>query len=374
MSKDKRRGRSHSKSRSKSRSRSRTGSRSKDHKRSALPSKSRSRSRERRKDDNRVQHASLSSKDKLESRTKDKKRHKSRSSSRERRKVPGSSRSAQKTSGTSASSSRDTNRLQERKKEKDTAERNTEEGVCFKINKQELPSCSAADQIKKEDRDLAAGSQKTTSEITKEVKIEKEVGQEKKSCLDMFEDFPLVKSVKSEETGTPSSAVSKNTDDVVERPIKTESCEITIIKSEPKSPELCPLPHVSSFPTLKTPVTVDTSQDAVSQSPLVSVESGKQQNTVGLTVPVKQEPSDSDDDFNVDVMLDNLDFVKSEETEGSGATIKKEKEVGDCKDEGEQVSSVAGTKAKTQVKRVTWNIQEPEGPQPEKSASSKRHD
>ncbi|GLD60202.1 PHD and RING finger domain-containing protein 1 isoform X1 [Lates japonicus] len=112
--------------------------------------------------------------------------------------------------------------------------------------------------------------------------------------------------------------------------------------------------------------------DAVSQSHPGSMASAEQPNTAGLIVPVKQEvqqPSDSDDDFNVDVMLDNLDYVKSERTEESGAFVKPEKEVEEVKNDGEQVLAVVGAKSKTQVKRVTWNIQEPEGPQPEKSAS-----
>ncbi|KAK7891578.1 hypothetical protein WMY93_023541 [Mugilogobius chulae] len=71
--------------------------------------------------------------------------------------------------------------------------------------------------------------------------------------------------------------------------------------------------------------------------------------------------SDSDDDFNVDAILDNLDLVKSKIDETIEATVKQEK---DEKSEGEPAA--AGGKSKTQVKRVTWNIEEPVGPQPDK--------
>ncbi|KAM6937876.1 uncharacterized protein phrf1 [Xenentodon cancila] len=485
--KDKRRGRSRSKSRSKSRSRSRTRSRSKDRKRGASRSKSRSRSKERRQDDDRQQHASVSSRNKAEPRSKDKRRHKSRSSSRERKQPLKSSRNAQKMSGACISSSKDTNRIQGRKNEKDTTERNIKKVECAKIDKQELSSCSFSHQNRMDDKDIAAESQE--SEMTKAVKNEKE----KQSCLEMSEDSSVAK-IKKEKTGTPL-CVSKIIDDVIEQPIKTESCESSISKTEPKSSGLCPFLPVDSLSTLTAPVTAHTHKDAASQSQLVSVDSCKQEDTVGVTVSVKQEPPtvlvkqepptvlvkqepptvsvkqeppavpvkqeppavpvkqeppavpvkqeppavpvkqeppavpvkqeppavpvkqeppavpvkqepptvpvkqeppavpvkqeppavpvkqeppavsvkqeppDSDDDFSVDVMLDNLDYVISKHTEESGAAVKKEKEVEGSKDGGEQVSSVVGTKSKTQVKRVTWNIQEPEGPQPEKSAS-----
>ncbi|XP_072241641.1 uncharacterized protein phrf1 [Leuresthes tenuis] len=365
VSKDKRRGRSHSKSRS----RSRTRSRSKEHKRAVSRSKSRSRSREKRKDNTRGQPASLPSRDKVESRSKDKRRHKSRSSSREKRKKEGSSRATQKTSGTCVSSSRATDETQEKKKEKDMTRKNIKEEKCVeKVIKQELPSRSLTPQVKKEGGNLGAESRVTTTETTKDIKNSKEIREEKKLSVDMFEDSPLDKPIKSEEKDASYLEGSKNVK-AEEKPIKTDTCEMTVIKSEPCPSEICPLPPVTSFSALLTPVSAERLQDTASPSQPVSADSGKQQNTVGLTVPVKQEPSDSDDDFNVDVMLDNLDYVKSEHTEGSGATVKREKEEVEGKDEGEQVPTATGAKSKTQVKRVTWNIQEPEGPQPEKSSS-----
>ncbi|XP_035858914.1 PHD and RING finger domain-containing protein 1 isoform X2 [Sander lucioperca] len=381
VSKDKRHGWSRSKSSSNSRSRSR--SRSKDHKRrscSKSRSKSRSRSRERRKDHTRLQQSSLSSRDNVESRSKDKRRRRSRSSSREKRKEVGSSsKTSQRSSGSCVLSSKDTKRLQDIKKEKDITRNSLKEEKVATVNKPKTPSCTAAPKVRKKGQDFRADDQATTKEMVEEMKVGKEIKKEKAS-LDMFEDsFSFTKPIKKEETDVHALMVAKSIDEELnkEDPIKTEAfeiktepCEIPVIKTEPSSPEICHLPPVTSFSTPTTPVTAVGLHDTVSQSRPAVMASREQPATVGLTVPVKQElrqPSDSDDDFNVDVMLDNLDYVKSERTEESGASVKREEEVEEGKNE--QVSTVVGAKSKTQVKRVTWNIQEPQGPQPEKSAS-----
>lgn len=361
VSKDKRRGRSRSKSQSNSRSRSRTRSRSKDRKHGR--SKSRSRSRERRREHSK--HLSLSSRDKVESRSKEKRRNRSRSSSREKRKEERSSKSSHQTS---LSSSKDAKRLQDKKKEKDVSQSySKDEKVEANLNKKEGPSCSFTSKVKKPDKVRSAESQFKTTESTKEAKDRKEIKKEKQASVGMFEDNPISISIKKEETDTCSLAVSKED---IEVPIKTETCEIPIVKSE----QVCvsSLPPDTSFSMLTPPVADESHQDTVSETQPLAV--AKHQNTE-LTVPVKlevQQPSDSDDDFNIDVMLDTLDYVKSEHTESSGAAVVQEKEVVAGKNEVQQISTKAGAKtSKTQVKRVTWNIQEPEGPQPEKSASSK---
>ncbi|XP_042267255.1 PHD and RING finger domain-containing protein 1 isoform X2 [Thunnus maccoyii] len=390
-SKDKRRGRSRSKSRSRSRSKdkrcgrsrskSRSRSRSKDRKHgrsSQSKSRSRSRSRERRKDHTRPQQPSLSTRDKVESQPKDKRRQRSRSSSRERRKEERSSKSSQKTSGSGISSSKD---RKDKKKEKDMTQSSIKDEKVAIVNKQEMPSSASASNIKKEGEDLRADSQASTAEMMKEIKVVKEIKKEKQPSLDMFEDSPITKQIKKEGIDTLSLIVAKNIkqEEIEEHPIKiepceiikAETCEITAIKSEPSSPEVCHLPPVTSFSTLTTPVAADSLLETVSLSHS-DLKASEQPNTVGLSVPIKQEvqqPSDSDDDFNVDVMLDNLDYVKSERAEGSAAAVKQKKGGQEGKNEGEQVPAIVGAKSKTQVKRVTWNIQEPEGPQPEKSAS-----
>ncbi|KAA8590471.1 hypothetical protein FQN60_014405 [Etheostoma spectabile] len=377
VSKGKRHGLSRSKSSSKSRSRSR--SRSKDHKRrscSKSRSKSRSRSRERRKDLSRLQQSSLSSRHNVESQSKDKRRRRSRSSSREKRKEVGSpSKTSQKSSGSCVLSSKDTKRLQDIKKEKDITRNSLKEEKVATVNKQKTPSCTAASNVRKKGQD----DQAATKEMAEEMKVGKEIKKERKTSLDMFEDsFLFTKPIK-EETDMHALMVTKSIDQElnIEDPIKTEAfeiktetCEIPIIKTEPSSPETCHLHPVASFSTPTEPVTTVGPHGTVSQSHPESMASGEQPDTVGSTVPVKQEPrqpSDSDDDFNVDVMLDNLDFVKSERTEESAVSVKQEEEVEEGKNE--RVSTVVGAKPKTQVKRVTWNIQEPQGPQPEKCAS-----
>ncbi|XP_038131370.1 PHD and RING finger domain-containing protein 1 [Cyprinodon tularosa] len=355
-SKEKRHRRSHSKSRSKSRSRSRTRSRSKDRKRRLSRSRSRSRSKERRKDGAK-KHETVSSRDKVDSRSKDR-TERTGFCSRERRKTEGSTRTTDKTASSSSLSSRETN---DQKKEKDISERNLEKNKCAELKKQEFPSCAFVPQVKNEDKNFEGGENQT-KEIFTEIKKKKEIKKEKPKPMDMFEDFPIGKEVKSEEKDLPSLAVSKSDQEIMEDHIKMESCEAIITKSESSPTQDCSSASVSSPPTM---TVADPPHDSVCESEADSLESGKQQNTSGAAAPIKQEPSESDDDFNVDVILDSLDPVQSEPI-SLGA--KDEKEALEGKDGGEQIS-LTGSKSKTQVKRVTWNIQEPEGPRPEKSAS-----
>ncbi|KAK1888487.1 PHD and RING finger domain containing protein 1 [Dissostichus eleginoides] len=314
-SKDKRHGRGRSNSRSKSRSRSI--------------------SRERKKDHTRLPQPSLSSKDKEDSRSKDKMRRRSRSSSREKRREEGSSsKSAQKTSGSRVSSSKDTKRSQDKKKAKDTPVSSLKEPP---VIKQKTPSHTSASEITKKDHKVE--SQDTTAEKATEIKVEKEIKKEKRPSLDMFEDlFSISEPINKEESDIHAFMVAKSMEEKgkKEDPIKTEKS--------------------------------DSLQDTVSDPELMA--SREQPDSVKQEV---QEPSDSDDDFNVDVMLDSLDYVKTERSEESGASVEKEGEEGEEEEEegeeekSEQISTVA--KSKTQGKRVTWNIQE--GPQPEKKSASK---
>lgn len=333
-------------------------------KRSVSRSKSRSRSRERRKEHTRHQHASHSSRGKVESSSKDESRpRRSRSRSRDRRKDE-SSRSTKKPSNIRVSSFRDTNRSQERKKDNNVPQRNIEEARCAEVNKQDVPSSVFTSQVKKERSDCDADSKIIFTENQKQIKHGKEMTNEKAQPVDMFEDSPITKPAKSEESDSTPPAESNNADEALEDPFKSESCEITNIKSEPS-------PSVLPSCTLTTRVATDILEDSVLQSEPVSLDSDKEQDTAAVTAPIKQESSDSDEDFNVDVMLDNLDYVKSDQIECSGTAVKEEKEVVEGKEEEEQASTAVGSKSKTQVKRVTWNIQEPEGPLPEKSPSSK---
>ncbi|KAL6474094.1 hypothetical protein MHYP_G00176550 [Metynnis hypsauchen] len=125
------------------------------------------------------------------------------------------------------------------------------------------------------------------------------------------------------------------------------------------------------------PAPMDCKKEPDCESPSFPVVAKEEMEVEPLQAPclVKQEPVDSsDEDINVDYLIDNLDFIKKEMTEGSvtdpaGAAEPQTdiQEVStESKQEMESSLVVAGTKAKSQGKRVTWNIQEPEGPQPEK--------
>lgn len=244
--------------------------------------------------------------------------------------------------------------------------RNLEKNKCAEVKKQGLPSCSFVSQVKNEDKKLEAGDSQV-KEVLIELKKKQEIKKEKPKPVDMFEDGPIGEGIKNEENEMPSLAESKSDDDdVVVDHIKTEPCEATAIKSEISPTQECPSLPGSSPPT----VTIeDPLYDSACPSQPDSLESDEQQNTAGAAFPGKAEPPESDEEFNVDVMLDRLDHVKSEPAEGRGATAEKEKDAAQEKDEEQQTSAVLGSKSKTQVKRVTWNIQEPEGPRPEKSPS-----
>lgn len=91
--------------------------------------------------------------------------------------------------------------------------------------------------------------------------------------------------------------------------------------------------------------------------------------------PVNQETADSsDEEINVDYLIDNLDFIKKEMKDepvaNTAGAVEPQadlvKESTEVQQEMESVLVLAGTKAKSQSKRVTWNIQEPVVSQPDK--------
>lgn len=192
----------------------------------------------------------------------------------------------------------------------------------------------------------------------------REIKKEKQPTFDMFEESAGIKPVKKEESEVCGLMAVKNEEEYAT--FKTEACEISIIKSEASSPEFCP--SVTSVSPLIRPGGLQDPLDLLQPAPPVPA---AQSDAAELTASAKQEAqeaSDSDDDFNVDVMLDSLQYEKSENTEERASDqTGKEGAV-----EGGSASVSLGTKSKNQVKRVTWNIQEPQGPQPEKSPSSKR--
>nr|XP_055048280.1 PHD and RING finger domain-containing protein 1 isoform X1 [Misgurnus anguillicaudatus]XP_055048281.1 PHD and RING finger domain-containing protein 1 isoform X1 [Misgurnus anguillicaudatus]XP_055048282.1 PHD and RING finger domain-containing protein 1 isoform X1 [Misgurnus anguillicaudatus] len=82
--------------------------------------------------------------------------------------------------------------------------------------------------------------------------------------------------------------------------------------------------------------------------------------------PMKQDPvNTSDEDINVDYLIDNLDFIKKEMSESSAANSTDVVEEASATDKPTTEFASSGGKSKSQGKRVTWNLQEPE-PQSDK--------
>lgn len=339
--KDYRRSRSRSPSQLSSRSRSRNCKR-------RTPSKSRSRSRERRKDKTRPTKSASTSRHKGAPETNPNRRLRSRSRSRERRKEEGAAKSSQKASGFCLPSSKDVKQVQAKKKQ-DIAPNLLKEDKGAPVNSQEAPS-----------KDLSTNSQASAPAAAKERALAKDIKKEKLAAFDMFEESAGSKAVTKVESGTCGLVTIKN-----EKGFQPEACEISIIKSEPSSPESCPS-AIWVSPLIKAEGLQD-EPDRLQPAPPAS---GEQPDAAEPTAGVKQEiqpPCDSDDDFNVDVMLDSLQYERMEDTEERGS----DQQGTEDPVEAGSVSLSLATKAKNQVKRVTWNIQEPKGPQPEKSPSSK---
>ncbi|CAB1323055.1 unnamed protein product [Coregonus sp. 'balchen'] len=409
---------------------------SKDKKRdcSQSRSRSRSRSRERRKDHSRSQPSSSGSKDRIQVRSKDRKRPKSRSRSRERRKEEGSSQGTQSSPGSSSTTS--SKKLEEQKgKKKEKVlprvplkeEREAKEERKEREIKQEMLSSGlkplsvlSVSEVKNESDSNDIRTERHASlsaKLLKESKLLKEIKKDK-PAFDMLEEsldskpikkdkplstFSTVKDLqehKEMEKEQPSALIMEacavSTSDIADQ--KDQALKETI-KTEPIWPELpqqltsnIPVPPTQtgqsspSFSTLSTnPVPAPPQgwgplQVAPSLFPPVPKALTRTPPPV-QPVPVNsekhevEEPSDyDDDDMDVDMMLDSLDYVKTEPGGESGeAGVKQEKEgeggEEEGKTEGEPVPVTAGAKAKPSVKRVTWNLQEPEGPQPEKTGS-----
>lgn len=209
-------------------------------------------------------------------------------------------------------------------------------------------------------KDLSMNSQATTLATHKERMLLKEIKKEKPPTFDMFEESAGTKTVKKEESDICGLMAVKKEEGY--KGFKTEACEISIIKSEASSPEFCP--SVTLVSPLIKPGGL---QDPLDQLQPALLASAAQPDAAELTAGMKQEiqqPSDSDDDFSVDVMLDNLQYEKPENT---GERVSDQQGSESAVEGG----TVSVSKSKNQVKRVTWNIQEPDGPQPEKSPSSK---
>lgn len=307
--------------------------------------RSRSRSRERRKDKKRQ--SASNSRHKGEPKSNPNRRLRSRSRSRERREEEGLSKSSEKPPGFCDPYSKNVKQVQTKKKE----------DIVLNFPKEDTTVKTQEAQRK----DLSTNSQTTTPATHEERALLKEIKKEKPPTFDMFEsELASTKAEIKEESDISGLIMVKKEEEY--KGFKTEACEISRMKSEAGSPEFCP--SVTLLSPLLKPGGL---QDQLGQLQPALPASAAQPDTAELTVGIKQEiqqASESDDDFNVDVMLDNLQYEKPEHT-GERVSDQQENEAAA---EGETVSVL---KSKNPVKRVTWNIQEPEGPQPEKSPSSK---
>lgn len=308
-------------------------------------SRSRSRSRERRKGNTRPQQSASTSRHKGELKSKPNRRQRSRSRSKERRKEEGSSKSPQKPSSFSVPSSKDVKQMQAKKKE----------DIVPHFLKEDK---GAAVKKEAQSKDLSTKSHTTTPATHRERTLLKEIKKEKPPTFDMFEESAGAHPGKKEESGVCGLMAVKKEEGY--QGFKTEACDMSIIRSEASSPESCP------SVTLVSPlIQAGGLQDRLDQLQPALLASAAQPDPAELAMEQEsQQASDSDDDFNVDVMLDNLQYEKPEDT-GDRAS---EQQGNEGVFEG---GTLSGSKSKNQVKRVTWNIQEPEGPQPEKSPSSK---
>ncbi|KAM8861838.1 uncharacterized protein phrf1 isoform 1-T2 [Synchiropus picturatus] len=270
-------------------------------------------------------------------------RKRSRSRSREKRKNEVQKRDR----------SRDTGKSSEEgpSKRSQSAPQSKPTSVKDKIKTKEVPKNAFKDKmdVKVEKLDIPYLAAEVVKEECREdpVKVKevvKPIKKEKEAPLDIFADSPKAEEIQ-----------------VTQVPIKTETCELEI-KVEPNPPEASSQASLSSLSSLITP-------DAAVSQTRPGPESPAEQAQAASVKQEVQQPSDSEDDLTVDMMLDNLDDVKSERAEGEDGGFKEEKVEQDMKKEVEQVLVMSGAKSKSQVKRVTWNIQEPDGPQPEKATS-----
>ncbi|XP_019749721.1 PHD and RING finger domain-containing protein 1 isoform X2 [Hippocampus comes] len=334
------------------RSRSRSGDRTKDRRRGRSrlksPSKSpyRSRSKERRKEHTHSCHEDVKAP------PKDKRRPRSRSSSRERRKVDSSSENLTKSSVSCFSSSKYD------KDPKETGKLSSGKEETIPEVKKDVSKCTFVAKVKKENDN--ADIMAISKGIKKEINIVKEVKKDKQEFIDMFQCSPIPPHSEKEDRPSTIQEIKKEPVKIeVCKTMKTEeTCEITRIKPEPVSAEL--------------PVTSPHASVGQQESPKHFQPNGKglanQASAIELKVPMKQAP-ESDEGISVDMLLHSLDCVKQEHTEGIGAKVKQEDIKQEGKTEAQQLPTAS--KNKIQGKRVTWNIQVPDGAQPDKCASKR---
>ncbi|CAL8359692.1 unnamed protein product [Lota lota] len=365
-----------------------------DRRRPRSRSKSRSREKEPRRDQRSPpKPSSSSSRDREKAGSKEKRsRPRSRSRSRERRKeAEGSSESGPKASGSATSSSKEARKVKEEKKETSLScpgEGTDNKGETKKHGaKKESQTSIFEFKRERKDRDLDAGNVAMASKADEDPQLSKDIKTEKPAA-----GSPSVPPLEREQTTVEMCCQTDvkgilRAEDVKKEPpvrIKEEPCDFWLSEASEAGPQAAsptpPHPPHPPSPTVNPAQTPSSSAVVPGTARSVTAVTCPPQSTA---VPAPAEPtpamvkqeeverassSSSDEDFNVDSLLDNLGLLRSEARRGqqgaSGPVKQQESE-----DQQTPAPAPVAVKSKSQGKRVTWNIQEPEGPQPEKSAS-----
>ncbi|RXN25069.1 PHD and RING finger domain-containing 1 isoform X2 [Labeo rohita] len=407
-------GRRASRERNDNRGRERHRKRSKESRRSRSRSFSRSRSRERRR----------TSKDQGETRVK---RQRSRSTSRERKRREDRSENSRRTERSSHKSIEPVStELQESslsanktttpvKTERDARPHESETIVVLPSVKQETQS----DEIKpyelgssrhddptrtlqeskddvlrellkpneiKQEKPWSTSSVKEFKDIKKDEEVclktfgelddIKEMKKEEMTSLDIFsEDSPQINEIKSGDADLEKSHAGLQ-DEMKVQEMVVESKKIKIEKIWPDDDDS---PSCSDNPLVINLETPDMDAVNCKKEPTESYQSPPLAEDMEMSPlqqpepPIKQEPDvSSDEDISVDYLIDNLDFIKKEMSESSVAdsteAVDPKSVVPETPAANKQTTETVtpGVKSKSQGKRVTWNLQEPEEPQSEK--------
>lgn len=411
-SEDRRRSRSRSPRRRRSRSRSRERSHLRDRRRSTRSSSSESSRKRRRKHENRDRYDSREKE--VQKRSKKKRYSHSRSRSRTRSRSRSKSRERRRErtfSHRSSSRSRDSNETRSKRKRSRSASRDPRrrENVSEGPRRRERHSDKSSSAEEKEPthsiernavlmkKESQTGQNECDTTLSA-VSTEKETDSSNQENSQLIEEtskqlsedvLSISLSHKSHESKPieikeeKDSSLSKNKEsqllkDQLPKQLKVEQIWPNDDDDDEDSCSDDDVLVINLSSPGPTPTDCEKMTDSDSTSLSVVPKEEMEVEPLQASCPVKQEPVDSsDEEINVDYLIDNLDFIKKEMkdepvTNAAGAVEPQAdmgKESAMVKQEMESVLVMAGTKAKSQGKRVTWNIQEPVVSQPDKMSS-----
>ncbi|KAL0154655.1 hypothetical protein M9458_048918, partial [Cirrhinus mrigala] len=204
----------------------------------------------------------------------------------------------------------------------------------------------------------------------------KEMKKEEMTSLDIFsEDSPHVNIIKSGDADLEKSHTGLQ-DEMKVQEMVVEPKKIKIEKIWPDDDDS---PSCSDNPLVINLETPDMDAVNCKKEPTESYQSPPLVEDMEMSPlqppdpPIKQEPDvSSDEDISVDYLIDNLDFIKKEMSESSVSdsteAVDPKSAVPETPAANKQTNEMVtpGVKSKSQGKRVTWNLQEPEEPQSEK--------